>query len=141
MRKSLAITESLLIFGMVAVAATLAVQIPNQINDLTKLVVLTSAQKVSQDIAGLISVSTSFPSDITVFYDLPSEASYTLTFDGKKVVVTSELKEPAVKIEKATSYSSVFIEPSVTLENPTKIKITKTFNTATSKNIYRVENA
>ena len=113
--KSLAAVEGLLIVGMAAIAATMFIQIPKEMEQLTKLTALSSATSVAKDISGLIITSAASPAispeNISILYKLPEEASYTVYIDNYDVKVTATFKETEVKIENAIEKIPFKINP------------------------------
>ena len=106
--KAVAVTETLLIIGMIAVSAVMLVKIPGEINDLKQLPALSSANAVAKDIAGLLTTTAASPHNIVLFYSLPEEASYNVSFKNYTVYVDASW-EKLVRVENSSAKSVVNI--------------------------------
>jgi len=106
--KAVAVTETLLIVGMIAASALMFVKIPGEINDLKQLLALSSANAVAKDIAGLLTTTSISPHNITLFYSLPEEASYNVSFRNYTVYVDASW-EKLVRVENSSAKSAVDI--------------------------------
>ncbi len=87
--KAIAAAEFLMIIGMLAIVATMFSQVPKEVENLSELLTLSSADAVAKDIAGLIVTSASAPESITITYNLPEETSYTIAIKNNYVTVTA----------------------------------------------------
>lgn len=87
--KAISATEVLLIVSMTAVASTMFIQLPKEVNTMKELTVLSSATAVAKDIAGLIITSIASPSDITLLYQFPKDITYTSSIKDNYVYVTA----------------------------------------------------
>jgi hypothetical protein len=137
--KSLAAVEGLLIVGMAAIAATMFIQIPKEMEQLTTLTSLSSVSSVAKGISGLIAASAVSPAvsptNISILYKLPEEASYTIYIDGYDVKVAALFKETKVKIESVTEKIPFKLEPKKMIDVKI-LEINKTIENG--KNMYEV---
>ena len=106
--KAIAVAEILLIIGMSAVSAVMFTKIPGEINDLKQLLALSSANAVAKDIAGLLTTTAISPHNMTLFYSLPEEASYNVSFKNYTVYVDASW-EKLVRVENSSAKSAVDI--------------------------------
>lgn len=106
--KALAVTETVLIIGMVAVSAVTLLQIPGEINDLKQLLALSSANSVAKDIAGLLTTTSIAPHNMTLFYSLPEGTSYNVSFKNYTVYIDASW-EGLVRVENSSAKSTVNI--------------------------------
>lgn len=134
--KSIAAIEALLIVGMAAIAATMFVQIPKEVEQLTEITALSSASSVAKDISGLIITSAASPGSIKIQYSLPEQASYDISIQGYYVKVTATFKETEVKVENAAEKIPFKLEP-IEISNLKILEITKTVENG--KNKYEVK--
>lgn len=133
--KALSVIETILIVGMSAIAALMFVQIPSEVNDLTKLLALSSANTVAKDIAGLLTTTAIAPHNITLNYSLPKEASYNISLQNYTVYVNASWEEPKVRVENSSAKTTVNI--STQLEQVKTLKIYKFM--ANNQNFWGVE--
>jgi hypothetical protein len=106
--KAVAVTETLLIIGMIAVSAVMFVKIPGEINDLKQLFAISSANAVAKDIAGLLTTAAISPHSMTLFYSFPEEAFYNVSFKNYTVYVDASW-ENLVRVENSSAKSAVDI--------------------------------
>ncbi len=130
--KSLAAVEALLMVGMAAIAATMFIQIPKEVEQLTELTTLSSASAVAKDISGLITTSTISPGSITILYTLPEKAPYTISISGYYVKVTSTSQKPEIKAESSTEGIPFKLEPKE-ITDVKILEITKTMENGQNK--------
>lgn len=82
------ISNTIIIVAMAAVALFFISNFMNFMMDVQKLFALASAEVVSRDLAGLISVSGSEPEEITIFYGgISEEVSYDIKLENRKIEV------------------------------------------------------
>jgi len=121
--KAVAVTETLLIIMIAAIAMLMYVRIPGEIDDLKKLLALSSANTIAKDIAGLLATTAIAPGNISLNYSLPEGATYDIFFKDYGVYVNASWKEPGVRVENSFAKSTVDIY--MQLEDVKKLEIYK----------------
>lgn len=107
--KAISVIETILIVGMCVIAALMFIQILNEINDLTKLLALSSANAIAKDIAGLLTTTAIAPHNITLNYALPEEASYNISLQDYTVYVNVSWDKPIVRVENSSARTTANI--------------------------------
>ncbi|MEM5843926.1 MAG: hypothetical protein QW841_01645 [Candidatus Aenigmatarchaeota archaeon] len=96
MKAQAKIVDMLTVLGLVVCFLILLMQIPKIYKDVFDMLALSSADVVSRDIAGLISISAAAPHKITLIYNTTyKEVSYTVELKDRVATVTYILKGEA----------------------------------------------
>ncbi len=98
MKGASTVNEIILFIGMAAITLSAIVAIPGWINDAARLFALTSAEIVTRDLAGLISISGAAPDKIIITYAIEKEGvSYNVDLQDRVITVVrlSEGSKPS----------------------------------------------
>jgi hypothetical protein len=87
------IVDMLTVLGLIVCFIMLLMQVPKIYKDVFDMLALSSAEVVSRDIAGLISISAAAPYKATLIYNTTyRETSYTVELKNRQATVTYILK-------------------------------------------------
>ena len=93
MVKAVAVTDAIIVVGMVAISALMFAQVPGMIDDIKVTLSKQSVRAQAVEIADKISLVSASPNDIEIIHNLPLGVSYTITVkDGYVTVETASDK-------------------------------------------------
>jgi hypothetical protein len=118
-----------------AIMVILIMMLPNLAEDLFKMIALASADVVSKDLAGLISISGAAPEKIVITYQTPSKEFFYDVKIKDRIVDVKMIGEGKAVISNATARCAV--DPEASFKNVQKFVIEKTMENG--KNKYKVE--